>query len=265
MERVVPATVAGVLETVATRRSRMEGIDGRVRIVAAGLFAFVVVWLDRFGPLIAALAGAAIVMLAAYLPIARTLRRVVAMDTFIVFMIALLPFTTPGETAFTLFGFPASRDGFRLAALIALKANAIVLMTMGLLASLEPVAFGRALHRLGAPERLVHLILFNIRYIDVLDQESKRLRLAMRARGFRSGTNRHSYISYGYLVGMMLIRALERAERILNAMKCRGFSGQLFLDADERIGGADVVFASLLLIFMAGLIVWEALACGSAH
>jgi cobalt/nickel transport system permease protein len=255
---------AGVLETAATRRSVLEAIDGRVRIVAVGVFAIVVVSLGRFGPLVVALMGAMTALLIAHLPIARTLRRVVAMDTFIVLMIAMLPFTTPGQPVFSVFGFPASAEGFHAAILIALKANAVVLMTLALLSSLEPVAFGRALYRLGAPERLVHLILFNIRYIDVLDREQKRLRLAMRARGFRPANSRHTYVSYGYLVGMMLIRALERSERILNAMKCRGFSGRLFLDADERIGFGGVVFASACALFMAGLVFWEAIAVGSA-
>lgn len=51
----------------------------------------------------------------------------------------------------------------------------------------------------------------------------------MKVRGFRPGTNWHTYRSYGYLVGMMLVRAVERSERILGAMKCRGFSGRIMM------------------------------------
>lgn len=254
--RVAPAAT-GVLETAPLRRSHLESLDGRVRIIAAAFFAVVVVSLSRFGPLLVALAGAMGVMLLARLPIGRTLRRVATMDSFIVFMIAMLPFTVPGEPVLTLFGFPASREGFVQAATIALKANAVVMMSMALLASLEPVAFGRSLARLGAPERLVHLILFHVRYLDVLEQEYRRLRTAMRARGFRPANSRHTYLSFGYLVGMMLIRSLERSERILSAMKCRGFSGRLFLEGEARIGRADLSFALAFGAFGAGLITWE--------
>lgn len=265
MGHLVRAGTPGLLETAPTRPSPLEGLDGRVRIVAAAVFALVVVSLTHFGPLLAALAGALGVMLLARLPVRRTLRRVVTMDSFIILMIAMLPFTAPGEPLFTLFGFPASREGFVQAAMIALKANAVVLMAMALLAAIEPVAFGRALARLGAPERLVHLIQFNIRYIDVLDQEYRRLRVAMRARGFRPANAHHTYVSFGYLIGMMLIRALERSERILAAMKCRGFTGRLYLEADERIRAADLGFAAALGAFGAGLLAWEVMLRAAAH
>jgi cobalt/nickel transport system permease protein len=257
MGTVVRADATGVLETAATRRSPLERLDGRVRIVAAAAFALVVVALPDFAALIVALAAAAGVMLAARLPVLRTLRRVVAMDTFIVFMIALLPFTVPGDPLFSVFGFPASREGLAEGARIALVANAVVLMAMGLLASFEPVGFGRALAGLGAPERLVHLLLFVVRYIDVLEQEQQRLRRAMRARCFRPATSRHTWISIGHLVGMMLIRALERSERILKAMKCRGFTDRLHLDAPPRLGRTDLVFASCFAGLLAGLVLWE--------
>ncbi|MCV6598747.1 MAG: energy-coupling factor transporter transmembrane protein EcfT, partial [Mangrovicoccus sp.] len=110
--------------------------------------------------------------------------------------------------------------------------------------------------RLRCPETLVHLLMFTIRYIDVLRAEYLRLRAAMKVRGFRPGTNWHSYRSLGYLVGMMLVRAIERSERILGAMKCRGFSGQLLLLQDFALTRRDHVFAAgLLLLCMALLAV----------
>ncbi|ABD87518.1 cobalt ECF transporter T component CbiQ [Rhodopseudomonas palustris] len=261
----MPDEVAGVLVTAAPRRSLLGGLDGRVRIVAVSGFAVTVVSLQNLAPLLLALSGAMGIMLLAQLPIARTLRRVVAMDSFIVFMIAMLPFTVPGDPVFTVLGWPASREGIIEATTIALKANTVVLAAMALLSSLDPVAFGRALARLGMPERLVHLIMFNIRYIDVLDREQQRLRVAMRARGFRPANSRHTYVSYGYLIGMMLIRALERSERILQAMKCRGFSGRLFLDTEERVGTIDIVFGSLFTAFVGGLILWEMMILATSH
>jgi cobalt/nickel transport system permease protein len=48
-------------------------------------------------------------------------------------------------------------------------------------------------------------------------------------RGFRPGVNRHTYRSFGYLAGMLLVRSLDRSERIVAAMKCRGFRGRFYL------------------------------------
>ncbi|WP_245431367.1 energy-coupling factor transporter transmembrane protein EcfT, partial [Rhodoplanes roseus] len=70
------------------------------------------------------------------------------MDSFIIFLIAMLPFTVPGDAMFTVFGFPASWQGLRQAAEIALTANAVILALMALVGSTEPVTLGHALRRL---------------------------------------------------------------------------------------------------------------------
>lgn len=256
MGRLIGEGAGGLLDAAgAGRGGVIAALDPRVRIVAAAAFAIAVASCTQFGALALALATAFVALLLARLPLGRTLRRLAALDAFIVVMIALLPFTVPGEPLFHAFGWPASREGFLKAATIALKASAIMLMAIALVGSLEAVAFAGALRRLGAPERLVHLILFTVRYLDVLDREYRRLRTAMKARGFRPSNSRHTYVSLGYLVGMMLVRALERSERILQAMKCRGFSGRLFLADDGRLGAADFAFA---IAFAAAL---AALAC----
>jgi cobalt/nickel transport system permease protein len=259
MGHLVGGAPPGLLDPAnENRRGLIARLDARVRIIGAAAFALAVVSLARLDVLTLALAIAFGVMLLAHLPIGRTVRRVVAMDTFIVFMIAMLPFTVPGEPVFELFGWPASREGFLQALTIGLKASAIVMMAMALLGSMEAVTLARALRSLRAPAGLVHLILFTVRYIDVLDQEYRRLRTAMKTRGFRPSNSRHTYVSFGYLIGMMLVRALERSERILQAMKCRGFSGRFHLETDGRLCAGDVAFSLILFGLIAGLIYLEA-------
>ncbi|MGE4373280.1 MAG: cobalt ECF transporter T component CbiQ [Xanthobacter sp.] len=230
--------------------SLLEGLDPRSRIVAATAFALVVVALHDLLALSLAVLAAGLVLLLARLPMARTLKRMVAMDGFVLFMLVLLPFTVPGEAMFSMFGYPASREGLLRAADIALKANAVVLMLLSLVGSMEPVRLGHALHRLYVPAALVHLLLFTVRYVDVLREEYERLRQAMKARGFRPRSNWHSYRSLGYLMGMMLVRAIERSERILGAMRCRGFRGQIPLLDDLALTWRDAAF---VVVFVCGL------------
>lgn len=257
MGHLVGGRAPGLLDPANEQDGFVAGLDPRMRIIAAAAFAVAVVSFSRLDTLVLALAIAFGMMLIAHLPVAKTMRRVVAMDAFIIVMIAMLPFTVPGEPMFELFGMPASRQGFLKAITIALKAMAIVMMAMALLGSMEAVTLARALRSLGMPERLVHLILFTVRYIDVLHQEYRRLRIAMKARGFRPANSRHTYVSFGYLVGMMLVRALERSERILQAMKCRGFSGRFFLESDWHPGSRDAVFVIIFAALIAGLIYLE--------
>jgi cobalt/nickel transport system permease protein len=148
---------------------------------------------------------------------------------------------------FTIFGFAASWEGLWQAVEITLTANAVILALMCLVGSMEPVTMGHALHGLKVPERLVQLLMFTIRYIEVLREEYMRLRAAMRVRGFKPGTNWHTYRTFGYLVGIMLVRALERSERILGAMKCRGFTGRFVLLERFRLSDRDWLFAAFVI------------------
>lgn len=236
--------------------SMIDPVDARVRVVVACLFALVVVSSSQFTVLISGLVLSLLLVLIARLNLKRTLRRVIAMDMFMVFLIAVLPFTTPGEPLFTVGGLVASKDGLFHALIIALKANAVVLCLLSLVGTLSATTLGHALAHLRVPDKLVHLMLFTVRYLDVIGQEYKRMRRAMQARAFVMRTNRHTWRSVGYLVGMLLVHSLERSERIMDAMKCRGFSGRFYLLDEMTLSALDYRFmalAAVSLLTLAGL------------
>ncbi|PID36117.1 MAG: cobalt ECF transporter T component CbiQ [Rhodobacterales bacterium] len=238
-------------------RGVIASLDPRMRIVMACLFGVVTVALSSIPALLAALAITLALLLVSRMPWRQTLKRMAMMDGFILFMLILLPFSLPGDPIFTLWGFTASWQGLWKAVEIALTANAVILSLMVLVGTMEPVTLGHALHRLRCPETLVHLLMFTIRYIEVLREEYLRLRGAMKVRGFRPGSNWHTYRSFGYLVGMMLVRAIERSERILGAMKCRGFSWRMLLLQEFTLSRRDIVFAAGLSALCLGLIILD--------
>jgi cobalt/nickel transport system permease protein len=244
--------------------SPIAALDPRTRVLAATAWALVVVGLSSLALLAAAVAAALAVACLAALPPRPTAKKVLTMDGFIVALLVLLPFTTPGAPIAEVGPFAASADGLNLAVAIALKANAIVLMLLALVGTMEPPTLGHALRRLAVPASLVHLLLFAVRYIAVLNDEAARLRTAMRARGFEPRTNRHTLETYGYLVGMLLVRAAERAERVLDAMKCRGFDGRFLSLVDFRFTRADVLAAAIATLLLALLLTLEILLVGPA-
>ena len=71
------------------------------------------------------------------------------------------------------------------------------------------------------------LLLTTYRYLHVISQEYRRLRRSAAMRCFRPATNLHTYRTYSYLIGMTIVRSHERSQRIYNAMRMRGFTGQL--------------------------------------
>jgi cobalt/nickel transport system permease protein len=66
----------------------------------------------------------------------------------------------------------------------------------------------------------------------------------MKARAFWPRSDLHTWRSLGYLIGMLLVRSLERAERILKAMKCRGFDGRLHSGDTLTLRPLDALFAA---------------------
>ncbi len=99
----------------------------------------------------------------------------------------------------------------------------------------------------GAPRIFVAQLLFLHRYLFVLVQEASRM---ARARWMRSCTNRGPGISTAAsLLGHLILRALDRAQRIHTAMRCRGFAGQIQVAHRMRIRPADVAFMAGWTVF----------------
>jgi cobalt/nickel transport system permease protein len=216
-------------QRIEHKASLVDTFDPRARVLTAGIFALLVVFSKSLWlPLLGVFISLGFAYFAA-LHFRRTMRRVIAMDMFVAVMIVMLPFTVTGTEVFSVFGLSASKEGFLLAIGIALKANAVVLTLLALVGTMGASTLGHALARLKVPEKLVHLLLFTVRYLDVISREYRRMRKAMRARAFVPKTNFHTLRSIGYLVGMLLVRSLERSERIFAAMKCRGYCGKLYL------------------------------------
>ena len=232
-------------------------IDPRARILLTLIFSLVVVSLNILPLLVAALALALFILLGSGLAWRSTLKRMLAMDGFILLMLVMLPFTVAGDPWFNIAGLTATWQGLWRALEIALKANAIILMLLALVGSMETVTLGHALGKLRVAKNLVHLLLFTVRYIEVLKEEYQRLRQAMQARAFRPGNNWHTYRSFGYLFGMLLVRAMERSERVMEAMQCRGFTGQLPMLVQLRMAFLDWVFVAFMLLSMGGLMYLE--------
>lgn len=196
-------------------------MDLRLRLMAA---LALVACLSQLRQLEVALAGLALCVGLAWGRIDR--HRLRHVEGFVLVLLLLLPLTVPGRALLTLGPVEISQEGILRALLLASKIFASALVLMALLGAVETARLGAALHALRLPEPLVRVFVLAPRYLEVIRGESTRLRMAMRARGFRPGTNRHTLRSYGNLTGMLLVRGLDRARRVDEAMRMRGFSGR---------------------------------------
>jgi cobalt/nickel transport system permease protein len=237
-----------VCETYFKGESFIHRLDPRAKLVAAAGFCLVVALSHRVPVLVVGLALGIALALAARLHATGLLKRLVAVNVFVLMIALLLPWTTPGRALFEVGSLAFSAQGLAAAGVIALKSNAIVLAVTALVSTVEITSLGHALVHLKVPEKLAHLLLFSVRYIDLLHHEYRRLATAMKVRCFRPGINLHTYRSLGNLVGMLLVRSFDRSHRVVAAMKCRGFRGRFYVLDHFALAGRDVAFAAGALL-----------------
>jgi len=108
-----------------------------------------------------------------------------------------------------------------------------------------------AAQRLGAPRIFVSQLALLYRYLFVLAAQVQRMQRAAALRA--PGRKRLSLALFGSLVGHLLLRTLDRAQRIHLAMRCRGFDGQIPLLRAMRFGLVDAAFVAGWIAFFAAV------------
>ena len=108
-----------------------------------------------------------------------------------------------------------------------------------------------ALEKMGVPQVFVVQLLFLYRYLFVLVDEASRM---VRARSLRSFEGKGMGMRvFGSMGGHLLLRTMDRAQRIHLAMLCRGFDGNIRPFHPLRVRGWEVMYLlgwSALFAFM---------------
>ncbi len=249
--------MAMLQETFAQGDSVLHCRDPRLRVIFAAFYAVLLAVSNDFTTLIIGLCCAFALILVARLSLLVVARRLILVNIFNLILAAMLPITYEGQPLYSLGPFVGSVEGVRLAGEIALKSNALVLIFIALVTTMSVATLGHALNSLRVPPKLVYLLLIAYRYVFVLEQEYGRLATAARVRGFSAGTNLHSYKTVAYLFGMLLVRALARAERVYQAMLCRGFCGRFYCIQQFRLDCGDILWSTVMLFFSLVLVYCE--------
>ena len=246
------------LEEFAEGKSLIHSLDPRIKLIS--LFPFIVIVAIARGltvPSISLMAGVILISFAR-LHMRALLNRLLAVNLFILFLWLILPFSVEGENIFTIGPLTATSEGISYALTITLKANAIVLATIALVATIPIFRLVHALRHLKVPEKLVSLFFFCYRYISVLHEDYSALHNAMKMRAFKPATNVHTYRSYAYLVGVLVLKSYEHSEKVYQAMLCRGFRGKFpLLDHFTHITRKDFIFFVSMIFVAACLVTLE--------
>ena len=244
-------------EPFALGDSIVHALDPRFRIISACLYSIVVALSHNFQVLTAAVFISIVLVILAKLPARDILKRFIVVNSFNAFLWLVLPLTFQGPIAIRVGPFPFYSSGIIMAAQITLKSNAIVLVLIALIATMNFAVLGYALNWLRVPDKIIHLLLMTYRYVFLIEQEYLRLIRAARIRGFRPGTNLHTYKTYASIVGMLLVRSAVRADRVYQAMLCRGFKRKFYCLHEFTTGKSEWLFAAAMTGIIGLLIYFE--------
>jgi cobalt/nickel transport system permease protein len=193
-----------------------------------------------------------VVSLVAKIPTLTLLTRALIEIPFIFFAI-LMPFFGSGER-FEVGPLNLYRESLLAGAAIVVKGTLGVLSAVVLSTSTTARELLRGLEKLYLPKLMVQIAAFMLRYVNVINDEMERMKVARESRGFIA-TGMKDWKVLATAASALFIRSYERGERVHLAMLSRGYTGVLPHDLSEGAtlrtwaqGLALPIFAALILL-----------------
>lgn len=154
----------------------------------------------------------------------RLLKRALLLAAPFVLMVGLFNPLFERQTVLWLAGWPISGGWLSLLSIL-LRATLTISTALALVAGTGMPALCHALSRLRVPQPLILQLWLLYRYLFVLGAEAARMDTARR---LRAGTSaRTGLATWAALLGQLLLRSVDRAQRLHQAMLARGFAGAL--------------------------------------
>jgi cobalt/nickel transport system permease protein len=210
------------------------------------------------GPALAALGGSLLLAALATLPPRWYLRRIGTLVVFLLLFLVFVPFLDhQTESRWQVGPLSLSPHGLVFALVLVVKAVALLTLFMVVATTAPADVQLKALHSLRVPGPVVQIAALTVRYLSVVLEEFATLRVALRVRGFRQRATLSSLQTIGNVAGMLLVRGADRAERVAQALRCRGFHGQFQSLTVFCTRWSDVAFFLVVLLAAAGILAWD--------
>lgn len=243
------------MDLLAEGDSPIHRLDGRAKVLATLAFIMAVVSFGRYelSALFPFFLFPAVLAARGTIPFSYLAKKVVLVVPFALVIGMFNPLVD--RDALVRIGSLGISGGWISCASIVVRAFLTVSASIVLVSTTGFSAVCRALEQLGAPRVFVVQLLFLHRYIFVLLEEGGRLSRARELRSF--GRNGRGMGSYAPLIGNLLLRTWERAERIHRAMLARGFTGQVHTGTASRFGRREFRFVAGWIACFLILRVWN--------
>jgi cobalt/nickel transport system permease protein len=230
----------GYLETLSYQDTPLHRLDPRVKLLTTLAFIIAVVSFGKYevAALIPFIVYPVALVAVGNLPVGYLARKILLAAPFAFFIGIFNPLLD--RAVLMHLGPLAISGGWISFASIMLRFTLTVSAALILIAGTGFNAVCLAMEKLGAPRSFVVQLMFLYRYLFVLADEAARL---VRARALRSFQGRGlGFKVFSAIVGQLLLRTLDRAQRIHLAMRSRGFDGKIRLVRPLHWHWADAVF-----------------------
>lgn len=230
----------GLLDKLSRQDSPVHRLDPRAKLLTTAVFIVIVISFNKYeiAQLLPFFLYPVLLVMLAGLPPAYFLKKIIILSPFVLFVGAFNPFLDR-EIIFQA-GPLAISGGWISFISILLRFSLTVSAALILIATSGFSNVCMALEQLGAPRIFAMQLLFLYRYLFVLTEDGIRM---IRARALRSFNGRGLGLRvFRQLLGNLLLRTMDRAQRVHMAMLCRGFTGEIRSSRRLQSGWPETVF-----------------------
>lgn len=245
----------GQMDELGRKDSPVHRLDARAQLVTTFAFILVVMSYSRYevAALMPLLIYPVILMIMGGVPPGFLLRKIVIATPFALFVGVFNPFLDHQVVgrmgAYPLTGGWLSFVSIMLRFVLTVSAAVILVACTGI----HRLCAGG--ERMGMPRVFVVQMMFLYRYFFVIGDEGLRVVRGVEMRS--AGARPLGLRMYGILIGQLLLRAMDRAQRIYRAMVARGFEGEVRVLHQARWGWHETVFVVGWVAFFMGARLWN--------
>ncbi len=230
-----------LLDDLARKDTIIHKIHPVSKILATFVYLIAIVSFDRYeiSGLLPYIIYPMVLILLAELPVMPILKRLLMVEPLIIGMGILNPlFDSRGWISF---------------ASIIIKCGLTITTCLVLVSTTGMDKIAQALRTLKIPSIFVLQLILTYRYISVLIEELARM---LRAYGLRAPQQKGVKLKdSGSFVGQLLLRTFDRAQRVYDSMRLRGFNGEYHSFGKSNVTWNDIVYlAAWGLFFIIGRI-----------
>ncbi len=132
-------------------------------------------------------------------------------------------------------------ENYELALLLFLRSNALLIFVLLIFYNKTLFDIASGMQTLRVPDKLSSLFFFVAKFVIIIKEEFTITKKVLRVRNFKAKTSIFSYKIYANVIGMIIVKCFDRAQKLKNTMILRNFQGKIYQSKSEKFKIIDYV------------------------